>query len=227
MKIKMSKAFTFLMALVMIMHLASVAAFADGTKVAAPSQVFSSSELSDEALLELGYVKVQVVYQTGADIFESLEEDAEPVAHLDAATELWVKKTTSEVMAEIYNHDKAATPQYILLEDVVIILKKEIAEKGEEKEEYPARGVTVYSSLYNNQESIQFGDIINMEAVLENFRDDDECQYQWFYSSDGRKTYIMIDGANQKTFDYALDIDNYFYSWRVVVTILNEEVPEE
>ena len=58
--------------------------------------------LTDEQLAELGYRKVQVLNKDGADIYDSIEEEAAVIGHADFESELWIKDTEAEGWAEIY-----------------------------------------------------------------------------------------------------------------------------
>ena len=72
--------------------------------------------LTDEQLAELGYRKVQILNQNGADLYDSTEEEAAVTGHADFESELWIKDAAAEGWAEIYTGDD--TLQYILLADI-------------------------------------------------------------------------------------------------------------
>ena len=215
MKLKSNKTFAFLMVLVLVSQFAFVA-LAGGTKDAEPKQVLSSSRLSDEALLELGYVKVQVVYQNGADIYYSLEEEAEAVGHLNAAEVLWVIKTDNEEMAMIYNPDKNAKVQYIKWNDLLIIQKRK-----EDEEEYSARSIIVHSTL-DDMGLIPFDAEIEMSAELINFLEDDIISCQWQYAEqDGE--FQDIENANSLNYSYVINDKNIYYQWKIVILVEHDE----
>ena len=169
-----------------------------------------------EELLALGYYGTQIVMSEGADIFESMEEEAEPVDHLEAGTELWIRPTEDEAWAEIYRADEEATIQYIRWDDVII------NQKPETEEELPARSIVI-SSTISTMEYIPLGAEITMTAELINFREDDECVFQWMYYDESIEEFIEIEGANEPVYTYSITMENIRYNWKLVVTILNDE----
>lgn len=175
----------------------------------------------DEELLALGYYGTQVVMSNGADIFDSLEEGAEPVGHLEAGEILWIRPAEKEGWAEIYRADETIPATYIRWDDVLINQKPE-TENEEEEEELPARSIVISSNIVK-MDFIPLGTEITMTAELINFREDDECVFQWMYYDESRGEYIAIDGANEQNFTYGITLENFRYDWKLVVTILNDE----
>ena len=173
---------------------------------------------TDEELLALGYYGIQVVMIDGADIFDSMEDGAEPVAHIDAGEVLWIKPTENDAWAEIYRTDEGTPAQYIRWDDVMINRKPETGE--EEEEELPARSLEITSTL-SGMMFIPIGTPVVMTAELINFREDDICTYQWQYLDEETDTYIDIDGANELTYSYEITRENFFRTWRLVVLIAN------
>ena len=173
----------------------------------------------DEELLALGYYGTQVVMSNGADIFGSMEENAEPISHLEAGETLWIRPTENEGWAEIYRADETAPAAYIRWDDILINQKPETEE---EEEELPARSVEITSTLADML-SIPFGAEITMTANLYNFREEDICIFQWQYYDYASATYIDIEDANEQSYTYNISMSNYSYSWRAIVTILNED----
>ena len=171
-----------------------------------------------EELLALGYYGTQIVMSEGADIFESMEEDAEPVDHLEAGTELWIRPTEDEAWAEIYRADEETPARYIRWDDVIINQKPET----DEEEELPARSVVVTSTLWGML-SIPFGTEITMTAELVNFQEDDICTYQWQYQPKGSDTFIDIEDANDLTYVYFINEENFYYTWRLTVLVTKGE----
>ena len=169
----------------------------------------------DGELLALGYYGTQVVMSNGADIFGSMEEDAEPIGHLEAGASLWIRPTENEDWAEIYRADETAPAVYIRWDDVLINQKPETEE---EEEELPARSVEVTSTLWG-MKSIPLGTEITMTAELINFREEDRCTYQWQYLDEQTNAYIDIPDANDLTYVYSIDTENFYYTWRLVVII--------
>ena len=175
-----------------------------------------------EELLALGWYGSQVAMTTGADIFESTEEGAEPVDHLEPGAELWLRQTEDEIWAEIYCVDDKAPARYIRWDDVIITLKPEPEEAEEEEDPLPARSVEVTSTLWGML-SIPFGTEITMTGELINFRADDICTFQWQYRTEDSDTFIDIDGANEQTYTYQINRENYSYIWRLTVLVKREE----
>ena len=171
-----------------------------------------------EELLALGYYGTQIVMSEGADIFESMEEDAEPVDHLEAGTELWIRPTEDEAWAEIYRADEETPARYIRWDDVIINQKPET----DEEEELPARSIVI-SSTISTMEYIPLGAEITMTAELINFREDDECVYQWQYQPKGSDTFIDIEDANDLTYVYFINEENFYYTWRLTVLVTKSE----
>ena len=181
-----------------------------------------SEEDIESLLLSQGYYKVQVVMSEGAYLFNSMDENAEPFEHLEAGTELWVKTTEDSVWAEVYNPEDETINCFVKWDSLLIILKPETEQlEEEEEEELPARYIEITSTI-SNYKSIAFGTNIIMNAELFNFKDEDICEFQWKYYDYASDTYVDIEGANEQTYTYSITMDNYYYKWRVVVTILNE-----
>ena len=175
-----------------------------------------------EELLALGYYGSQVAMTTGADIFESMEEGAEPAAHLEPGEELWLRPTGNEAWAEIYRADEKDPVRYIRWDDVIITLKPEPEGEEEEEEPLPARCVEVTSTLWDML-SIPFGTEITMTGELVNFREDDICTFQWQYRTEDSDTFTDIEGANELTYTYQINRQNYYYIWRLTVLVEREE----
>lgn len=177
------------------------------------------TQTDSEEMLALGYYGAQIVMSDGADIFESMEEDAEPVGHLEAGIELWIRSTENDAWAEIYSADEEAPARYIRWEVVMISRKPETEEV---EEELLARSIEISSTLWG-MKSVPLGQEITMTAELINFQEDDQCTYQWQYLDKQTNTYIDIDGANELTYVYYINTDNFYYTWRLVVIISNDE----
>ncbi len=175
--------------------------------------------LDEELLLSLGYYKVQVALIDGADLFDIME-DAEPINHLDSGEELWVKKTDSEVWAEIYYVDESHPIGYIAWDDLIIIQKPE--NEQEEEEELPARYIEIKSTL-SDYEFVSLGTEIIMTAEMYNFSEDDQCSFQWKYYDKSVEDYVDIVDATEQTYTYSVTMENIHYRWKLVVTVLNEK----
>ena len=93
----------------------------------------NEEQLTDEQIAELGYRKVTVLNENGADIYDSTEEEAAVIGHADFESELWIKDTEAEGWAEIYTKEEIS--QYIRLEDIgePALTDEQLAELGYRK----------------------------------------------------------------------------------------------
>ena len=92
--------------------------------------------LDDETMLGMGYYKVQVIGQNGADAYDSI--GGELVKHYIYGKEAWVKATQSSEWAEVYKTGNMAA-RYVKWEDLLIVLQREKEEPAKEfTEEKPA-----------------------------------------------------------------------------------------
>ncbi len=187
--------------------------------------------LDDEDMLNLGFYKVQVIMRKGADIYAGKDEDDEPIAHADYGTVFWIKPTEDPVWSECYYSGEDAESRFVRWENMLIILHNEseplkkttedgTEEGGEpaEKEEEPlARSLNMYSSI-QGWASVEFGTNVTISAEPVNFREDDVYTCQWQYSKDGIN-YENVDGASDLIYSYLYSLENYYYSWRIVIMI--------
>ena len=82
--------------------------------------------------------------------------------------------------------------------------------------------MTISSSIEGETE-IPFGTKVVMSANLINFRDEDVCTFQWQYLDQDSQKYIDIEGANEPEYVYYVSKENFFTTWRLVVSVLNNE----
>ena len=176
---------------------------------------------SDEEMIEAGYIKVFVAYDIGAKIYDDPiaakegEEEEEPVDHLDAGEELWVKLIEGADRAQVFNLDEDAPAQYINLVDIIAVLKPE------GMEELPTREIVIHSSL-EGLEVVVAGTTVTYEAELINFLEDDNYLIQWKYSVDGEE-FIDIEDANELTYAYSITKENADYTWRISIILVTAE----
>ena len=179
-------------------------------------------KLTDEQMLEMGYIKVYVAYEIGANVYatpiaaKENEEPEIPVDHLDANVELWVKLIEEADRALIYDKDEEAPARYISLVDIIAILKPEGTD------ELPVRSIKATTSL-EGVELVYYGTPVYLEATLENFLSDDAYTIQWKYSPDNGETYYDIEDANELQYEYIVDAENLEYCWKIVITLLPRE----
>ena len=177
----------------------------------------AADPLTDEQMLEMGYIKVQVTPISGCDVFAAIN-DQEPVDHLEAGTEIWITPTEEEEWAEICNLDEKMPKYYIRWTDLAIMLQTE----PDTEEEQPNRMILV-KTLGDITGFANLGEETGVQAELINFSDNDVCGFQWFYSSNGGESWEVIENANDDAYYYTMTIDNWYYRWKVIVTIDNAE----
>ncbi len=176
---------------------------------------------TDEKMLEAGYIKVYVAYDIGAKVYDDPiaakegDEEEIPVDHLDVGTELWVKLVEGADRAQIFDLDEDAPARYINLVDIIATIKPE------GMEELPTRELNLSSSLAG-QKYIVSGTIVTLGAELVNFMEDDHVLIQWKYSVDGEE-YIDIEGANDLTYEYEINRENFTYKWRISIVLTAAE----
>ena len=107
---------------------------AEGTEEEAVEEIVDEEK---EKMTALGYTKVIVTAEEGADLYAETSKKSEVVGHLDAGTEVWVILTEDQTFGQIYSEDEEATAQFISMEDaeVVAIEKADEAEETEEPED--------------------------------------------------------------------------------------------
>ena len=175
--------------------------------------------LTDEQMLEMGYIKVYVGIDIGANIYSSIDGDV-VVDHVDAGTEMWVMLINGADRALIFQEDEEAPARYINLVDIIATLKP----LG--MEELPTRELIIHTSV-DGMQYIFYGMDVSFETELVNFREDDVYTVQWKYSEDG-KEFIELEGANDLSFMTTVTEENAKYIWRVsVVLVTPEEVASE
>ncbi len=81
----------------------------------------------------------------------------------------------------------------------------------------PSRQVIVTSTL-EQKNHIPAGTVIVLQAELANFDEKDVYTCQWQYSKD-EETYFDIPGANELTYAYRINKENFDYVWRIVIDV--------
>ncbi len=187
--------------------------------------------LTVEQLTELGFNKAIIIAEEGADVFNSIEDDGEKVAHLEADTEIWYSPAESEEWAVIYTEElnnqnsfvrmadiKAIEEEIVVEEkwfevkDITILLQDETGETEVERE------VKAYSSL--DQEGFTpFDSEVMVKVQSDSILDDEVCTYQWYYSTDNGENWQEIEGATVAEYKYILTFESWQYQWKVVMTV--------
>jgi len=172
-----------------------------------------SAEEETEKMIDLGYTKVTVIAEEGADLYAEASKESEVVGHLDAGTEAWVILTEDQTFGQIYSEDEEAAVQFISMEDA------EVATNEKEEELPLVQIIERYPAIRTAwaDEAATFGSVINMYAELEEF-EGKTYTLQWQISSDGVE-WTDIDNENSEVYSIKLTIDNYSNHWRVVVRV--------
>jgi hypothetical protein len=169
---------------------------------------------TDEEMLAMGYVKVFVGIDIGANVYGSMDAE-ETVAHLDAGTEMWVKLIADADRAEIYAEEEDCPTLYISLVDIIARLKPDGMES------LPTRELIGNTTLYD-YDILYYGTDIIMTVELVNFKEDDVYTVGWQYSIDGEE-YFDIEDAHELTYEYMLDEENITYYWRASVVLVTAQ----
>jgi len=103
---------------------------AEGTEEEAVEEIIDEEK---EKMTALGYTKVVVTAEEGADLYAESSKESEVVGHLDAGTEVWVILDEDQTFGQIYSDDEEAAAQFISMEDAEI--KADETENEEENQE--------------------------------------------------------------------------------------------
>lgn len=101
----------------------------------------------------------------------------------------------------------------------MIVLQNET--ESEESEEILPRVIKIKTSL-DGVEKLQMGMEVNVEVEVQNCREDEQLSFQWYYSPDLGKTWIIKEDTTEQKFTYVMDTNNWYYNWKVVVTVENK-----
>ena len=173
---------------------------------------------SDEEMLEAGYIKVYVAYDIGAKVYDDPfaakegEEEEEPVDHLDAGAELWVKLIDGADRALIFDLDDEAPVRYINLVDIIATMKPEGIE------DLPTRELAITSNI-DGYTVVSAGTKVIFTTELINFMEDDNYAVQWKYSVDGEE-FLDIEDANDLEYEFVINMENAGYIWKVSVVLV-------
>ena len=170
--------------------------------------------LTDEQMLEMGYIKTYVAMDIGANIYSRLDAE-EAVDHLDVGTELWVKLIDGADRAEIFGSEEEPVIGYISLVDIIATLKPD------DVEELPTRELVVTTTL-DELEYAYTGTLITINTETLNFNEDDVYEVSWQYSADGEE-FVDIEDAHDLMYEYELSRENANYYWRVTVVLITVE----
>ena len=161
--------------------------------------------LSDEQIVELGYIKDTVKTEAGADVYFIADDTSEVINHLSYNTEIWYKATEDDEWLALFNNEKENVIEYIKKADIIAI---------EEVER------TVSFVIEWDDETPAFGSVAHFRAVLNGY-DDVDYKIQWQTSFDN-ENWMDLDGETEETMDIEVTTENYTNFWRVVVDIVEE-----
>ncbi len=179
-------------------------------------EVVEEEPLTDEDMLAMGYIKVFVGMDIGADVFESVSGN-DPIGHLEAATDLWIKLINGSDRAMIYNEDESASTSYIRLVDLIATLKPE------DMEDLPTRRIELTSNL-EGLEKVFYGMREDLTVKMEGFEENDQYSITWMTSFDNGETFETVTEANGTEFSYRINENNVHNIWKVIVLLTpNEE----
>jgi len=207
---------------------------------------------ADAELIAQGWRKV-IVNEEGADVFESTEEEAEAIDHLEARAEIFVKPIDetwailyTEITAEIEENEEIeetietveSSTKYIKMNDVTL-KTEEVAEDTEEAEETEETDIsdetqdTTKEFLMPEGAKITFEIYWDGEALIgetAHFRalvaglDDYDYTLQWQQSADD-ENWENIEGATGETMDLVAteEANKLFYR---AIAIIHVPQPE-
>ena len=145
----------------------------------------------EEKMTALGYTKVTVTAEAGADLYAEASKESEVVGHVDAGTEIWVTLNEEQTFGKIYSADEEAPAKFISMEDT----SGKTEEKEENKEEHE---IPVHSTL--DDHSVEFGSTCTLTADASEYEGFEELAIRWYYSDDGYVTWKEVEGANELTY---------------------------
>lgn len=184
------------------------------TEEVAAEPVTEQIPLTEEELTAQGYVSAAVIRAEGAAIYPEEVESAEITAWLDAGTRLYVRiGDTAFGQAQAKLADGTTLSGWVKLEDIALLITEAT------EEELPVRTIRVTSTL-DEMPVVTVGTEVELRAELTGFTDEDRYTVQWQYTQDGGETVLDAEGANELTWHYIVNKQNYSCAWRVMLTLL-------
>ena len=165
----------------------------------------------NEKMSALGYTKVIVTAEEGADLYDEASKESEVTGHLDPGTEAWVILNEDATWGRMYSEDEDATAQYISLEDVEAVTIENVDGVDE---------VFPEISIEMNDDPLTNDTIVKLSATLDEYNDA-EYTLQWQVSSDGT-IWEDIENETHEEFIFALNAENFMHSWRLAIRIRAE-----
>ena len=187
-------------------------------------------EKTEEEMIALGYTKVIVTAEEGADLYAEADQNSEVIGHLDAEAESWVVLNEEKTWGQLFNREGDSGAQFISMEDAIIdgeIIPAEhlyemndvtilvLDATGKEKTD---RHFAALTSL-DQEGFIAFDSEVMVKVQSDSIAEDEICSYQWFFSADNGATWQEISDASTDTYRYNLTFDSWQYQWKIVVNI--------
>lgn len=171
-------------------------------------------------MIELGYTKVIVIAEEGADLYAEADKNSEVIGHLNPETEAWVRLNEEKTWGQLYTElteeveeadeevakDEAAPAQFIFMEGVTVV-------KDSLNDEIIFGFTVAWNDDKHTIDSVAHLtiDLEQEETLPENY------VLQWQYSKDDSE-WIDIENANDDNIYVAITIENFKYYWRVIAT---------
>ena len=170
--------------------------------------------VTEEELAAQSYVSAAVIRAEGTALYPEGVESAEITAWLDAGTRLYVRiGDMSFGQAQATLADGTVLSGWVKLEDIALLITEAT------EEELPVRTIRVTSTL-DEMPVVTVGTEVELRAELTGFTDEDLYTVRWQYTPDGGETVLDAEGANELTWHYIVNKQNYSCAWRVMLTLL-------
>ena len=194
-------------------------------------QTEDETEEDDEEtarMTELGYTKIIVIAEEGADLYAAADRESEVTGHLDPETEAWVLLNEDKTWGQLYTEpaeeveetaenvegeaaeetvEAVAIPaQFICMEDAIIA-----------KEEFTGREELPEIIFTWDDDVHTFGAAAHMVADLTPY-EEMEYRLQWQICYDG-ENWVDIEGETNERYDMVVTKENFGYKWRVKIVI--------
>ena len=69
---------------------------------------------------------------------------------------------------------------------------------------------------------VAMGETCVMNAKVEKLEGYEIGSFNWYYSPDAGETWIRIEDADSSCYEYVMSNDNWYYLWKVEVSVLTE-----
>ena len=202
----------------------------EGTEEETEETEVTEEEEKDEAekMAELGYTKIVVTAEEGADLYAAPDKESEVTGHLDPETEAWVLLNEDKTWGQLYTEPaeefeegeeaietETAPAQFISMEDATVVNENEEHEFS----------LPFHSTL--DEQSVAFGTTCKMEADITGLEDFANIVYQWYYTQNGGETWNAVEDATESEYVYIMSATNCFYRWKVTAIVSVDDIAAE